>query len=78
MEIKTQFECDDTVYFMEDNKVTSWTIKTFTVECELIYYAWYKTDCTIRYKINKYNPNKEYSFKEWEIFWTKDELLANL
>jgi len=80
MEINTQFECDDTVYFMEDNKVVSWIVKKIFVECELIYYTWYRTECTTKYDIIRktWNWPKTYSFQEWLIYESKEELLKSL
>ena len=80
MEIKTQFECDDTVYFMEDNKVVSWIIQDFTVECKLEYFAWYNTKCKTMYNVVRktWNWPKTYSFQEWLIYESKEELLNSL
>lgn len=80
MKINTQFECDDTVYFMENNKVANWTVKNINIKCELEYYAWYSTKCEIMYDVTRITSNwtRTYSFEEWLIYESKEELLKSL
>lgn len=70
MNIETQYNINNTVYFMHNNKVWEGTVKKITITVE-------NNSLIIVYKV-QYNDWKYKSLKESQAYNTKQELLDSL
>lgn len=78
MNIKTQFNVGDKVFFLSHNKVTEGRVKRIVVECSK---GSSKKDTelvTIRYDIRVSDNLSTYDKYESECFSSKDELIKSL
>lgn len=72
MTIETKFAPGDEVFFMEDNKVATRTVRRVAIDCDLDAYS-------IVQKVTKYYVHgTEFYFEPKDLFATKEELLASL
>lgn len=70
MNIETQYNINNTVYFLYNNKVWEGTVKKITITVE-------HNSLVITYKV-QYNDWKYKSLKESQAYNTKQELLDSL
>lgn len=70
MNIETQYNINNTVYFLHNNKVWEGTVKKITITIE-------NNSLVISYKV-QYNDWKYKSLKENQAYNTKQELLNSL
>jgi len=79
MELTTEFNIEDKVYFMDNNKVTKAEVKNINIKIELIYYWWwYRQQANIIYNAFSLKLKQDFFFKEWEMYASKEELLKSL
>lgn len=70
MNIETQYNINNTVYFIHNNKIWEGTVKKITITVE-------NNSLIISYKV-KYSDWKYKSLKESQAYNTKQELLDSL
>lgn len=72
MEITTKYNLEDTVYFMQDNKLKSAEIVGVNVSI--------RTGASryIEYKVYRSNDIRELNINEEDLFTSKEELLKSL
>jgi len=76
MEIKTKFDIDQEIFYMEKNKVKTADINKINIETKNNHY--FKVANTITYRARNQWECSSKEFRESNIYWTKQELLDSL